>query len=140
MRTSDWSSDVCSSDLAGPDVDALDPPARIVLRDAVRGQIAVRLDIFEAAVVAAIKLAVGADRQAVGTAAGGGDDLFLPAGPAARDAPLGDLDHDHAAAVHDDRRLGEAQSVGAQFKFGHPILPCPLFWFEYLNSLSSCLT
>src|SRR3546814_16875955 len=80
MRMSDWSSDVCSSDLdvvgaaqghtmvaglvedfdcARRDVDAFDPPARIVARDAVRRQIAVRLDIMKAAVVAAIQLAIG---------------------------------------------------------------------------------
>src|SRR3546814_19071882 len=103
MRMSDWSSDVCSSDLdvvgaaqghtmvaglvedfdcARRDVDAFDPPARIVARDAVRRQIAVRLDIMKAAVVAAIQLAVGSDRQPVGAAAGGREDLLAPSGPA----------------------------------------------------------
>src|SRR3546814_3022065 len=55
-----------------------------------------RLDIVEPAVVAAIKLAVGADREAVGTAAGGRDDLLPAAGPAARDALRLDLDDDDA--------------------------------------------
>src|SRR3546814_6625293 len=70
------------------DVDPLDPPARIVARDPVRRQIAVRLDIMEPAVVAAIELAVGADREAIGAAAGGRDDLLAAAGPAAGDASL----------------------------------------------------
>src|SRR3546814_5173618 len=74
-------------DCARRDVDAFDPPARIVARDAVRRQIAVRLDILKAAVVAAIQLAVGYDRQPVGAAAGGRDDLLAAAGPAAGDAP-----------------------------------------------------
>src|SRR3546814_6994830 len=39
-------------DRARRDVDPLDPPARIVARDPVRRQIAVRLDIMEPAVVA----------------------------------------------------------------------------------------
>src|SRR3546814_6734867 len=68
MRISDWSSDVCSSDL-------------------------------------------------------GRDDLLAAAGPAAGDASLLDLDHDDAAVVHHDRRLGKAQSVGDQFEL-HPRLPC----------------
>src|SRR3546814_17817583 len=89
-----------------------------------RSQIAVRLDIMKAAVVAAIQLAVGSDRQPVGAAAGGRDDLLAAAGPAAGDAPLLDLDHDDAAVVHDDRRLGKAPSVGGQFE-PHPHLPSP---------------
>src|SRR3546814_2538313 len=97
MRISDWSSDVCSSDL-----------------------------IVEPAVVAAIELAVGADREAVGAAARRRDDLLLAAGPAARDALRLDLDDDDAVVVHHDRRLGKAQSVGDQFKLGHILsLACP---------------
>src|SRR5690606_7598717 len=68
---------------------------------------------------AAIKLAVGTDREPVGTAAGGRDDFLAAAGPAARDPSLLDLDDDDAAVVHHHRRLGEAQSVGDQFKLGH---------------------
>src|SRR3546814_20228013 len=86
---------------------------------------------MKAAVVAAIQLAVGSDRQPVGAAAGGRDDLLAAAGPAAGDAPLLDLDHDDAAVVHDDRRLGKAQSVGDQFEL-HPHLPCPR-WFPVLS-------
>src|SRR3546814_5358999 len=78
---------------------------------------------MEPAVVAAIELAVGADREAIGAAAGGRDDLLAAAGPAAGDASLLDLDHDDAAVVHHDRRLGKAQSVGDQFEL-HPRLPC----------------
>src|SRR3546814_19738493 len=97
MRISDWSSDVCSSDL-----------------------------IVEPAVVAAIELAVGADREAVGAAARRRDDLLLAAGPAARDAFRLDLDDDDAVVVHHDRPLGKAQSVGDQLKPGHILsLTCP---------------
>src|SRR3546814_15867373 len=59
----------------------------------------------------------------MGAAAGGRDDLLAAAGPAAGDASLLDLDHDDAAVVHHDRRLGKAQSVGDQFEL-HPRLPC----------------
>src|SRR3546814_1696686 len=78
---------------------------------------------MDPAVVAAIELAIGADREAIGAAAGGRDDLLAAAGPAAGDASLLDLDHDDAAVVHHDRRLGKAQSVGDQFEL-HPRLPC----------------
>src|SRR3546814_20382472 len=79
--------------------------------------------LMEPAVVAAIELAGGADRDAIGAAAGGRDDRLAAAGPAAGDASLLDLDHDDAAVVHHDRRLGKAQSVGDQFEL-HPRLPC----------------
>src|SRR3546814_10190458 len=101
-------------DPARLDIDPLDPPARIIVGDSVRREIAVRLDIVEPAVVAAIKLAVGADREAVGTAAGGRDDLLPAAGPAARDALRLDLDDDDAAVVHHHRRLGKAQSIRSE--------------------------
>src|SRR3546814_1727625 len=82
--------------------------------------------MVDPAVVAAIELAVGADREAVGAAARRRDDLLLAAGPAAHDALRLDLGDDDAAVVHHHRRLGKAQPVGDQFKLGHILsLACP---------------
>jgi hypothetical protein len=61
-------------DRAGGDVDPFDPAAGIVVRLTVRGEEAVRLAPREAAIVAAIQLAVRAYREAVGTA------VFVPSG------------------------------------------------------------
>ena len=68
-----------------------------------RRQIAVRLDIIEPAVVAAIEFAVGTDREAVGAAAGAGDDRVAAVGLDSGDgAPL-DLDDDRL--VPEDLRM-----------------------------------
>src|SRR3546814_905408 len=116
--------DVCSSDLrTAGDIDALDRPAGIIGGGAVRDQQPIRLDPAETTVVAAIELAVGADREAVGAAAGFGHGLLGAIGTDAGDAARGDLDHDHAAVGHRDRAFGKAQARGDRRELAHGIIP-----------------
>src|SRR3546814_2455790 len=63
-------------DRTAGDIDALDRPAGIIGGGAVRDQQPIRLDPAETTVVAAIELAVGADRGAVEAAAGFGHGLL----------------------------------------------------------------
>src|SRR3546814_4947941 len=81
MRISDWSSDVCFSDL------------------------------FEAAIVADIALAVGADGRTVRAGARRGDDLLRAVGQHPRQRAARDLDQDHRSVRHRHRPLGEFQAV-----------------------------
>ena len=104
---------------AGIEVDPLDPAARIIGSDAVRREHPVALDIVEAAVVAAIQLAVGSDREAVGTAAGRGEDILAAVGADAGDPPGLDLDQDDAAVGQPHRSFREAQPVGDELEIGH---------------------
>src|SRR6185312_10676911 len=99
--------------LAGRDVDALDAPALVRgRRMAGDGEPVALVDLEIAAVVAAVESAAGPDGQAVGAAAGRGDDLRLAVLFDAGDAARRHLHHDHRAVVHGDGSFGKPQAGG----------------------------
>ena len=106
-------------DLAGGDVDPLDPAADVVGWLRPGDGHAVDLGPLEAAVVADVDLAVGADGGAVGTAAGLGDLGDRAVGGDAGQRAALDLDDHDAAVVHGDRALGEPQPTGDLTKLSH---------------------
>src|SRR3546814_19820582 len=107
-------------DRTAGDIDALDRPAGIIGGGAVRDQQPIRLDPVETTVVAAIELAVGADREAVGAAAGFGHGLITALGTYAGAAAHRVTDHHHAAVGYIHTRLGNTHD-----RREHPQLaPC----------------
>src|SRR3546814_15362221 len=72
-------------DFAGIDIDALDPPGRIIVGDTGRRAIAVCFGIVEPAVVAAIELADGSDCTVVWTSARRRYDTLLASVPTTPD-------------------------------------------------------
>jgi len=100
-------------DPAGGKIDALDAAAAVIGGGIARDQHpGVGAAPFEAAVVADVQRAVGADRGTVGAAAGRRHHRRAAVGIDAADPSGGDLDDDHRAVAHPYRPFGKCQSVG----------------------------
>ena len=101
---------------AAPPEVAKGPPAGFVApaepkadeSNAVRGKISAAFHIFEAAIVAAIQLAVGTNRQSIGTTTGRCNGFLGTIWLNARYLALLYLGQDDAAIWHDHRPLGKA--------------------------------
>src|SRR3546814_15260507 len=114
MRISDWSSDVCSSDLLGDAKGVFDPRvARADDRDVAVLEILWIVDLINdvrqvvAGAAQAVRIALGADRQADRF---GGDGVALRGLDAKGALRAGDLDHlgiKDAPDRSDDRRVGK---------------------------------
>src|SRR5262249_54573562 len=113
-------------DLAGVEIDPLDPTARVVVRLVARDGETGEIVPLEAAVVADVDLAVGADRRAVRSAARPRDDARPAVRRDARERPAPDLDHEHAIVGQRDRALGELETARDLPHLGHPTPPPPL--------------
>jgi hypothetical protein len=85
----------------------------------VRRKKAIGFDIFEPAIVAALKLSIRPYRQAIRSAAGLSDNGCAAIGAHARDLALRDLHQYDAAIGHDHRSFGEAKPICDQFKLSH---------------------
>ena len=115
--------------VAGLRIDALDAAAVVVVRGADRHPVARR--ILAAAVVAQIERAVGADREAVGSAAGIADGGTRAVGADAGAASTGDLGEDDRAVRHHHGAFREAEVARHDPHVRHcPFLP--LVWRYYL--------
>src|SRR6185369_15090490 len=108
-------------DPAGVEVDALDAPAAVVAGLVARNGEPAHVVPLEAAVVADVDLAVGADGRAVRTTARVGDHRERPVGRDARQRAAADLDDEDAAVGQRDRALGELQAARDLAHLAHAI-------------------
>src|SRR5690606_1802193 len=98
-------------DLAGLEVHTLDTSARIILRDIARKEKPVAIMPLEAAIVADVAGAIGANGRAVRTAAGLRDDLLLSVRRNARQRSPRNFDKQDASIRHGNRTFGKLQPV-----------------------------
>src|SRR5262249_25512520 len=98
--------------------DALDAPARIIVRLVAGKQQPADVVPLEPAVVADINRTVGSKRRTIRTAAKRRDDFRLALPPHSRERSPRDLDQDHAAVRHRDRTFGKLQT-GSNFTDTH---------------------
>src|SRR5207249_7732993 len=110
----------------GGGVDALDAAADVVGRLQPRGGHTVELRPHEAAVLADVDLAVGADGGAVGAASRLGHLRHRAVGCDSGERAGLDLHDDDAAVLHRDRPFGEAQASGHPAQLCHVPPPCGL--------------
>ena len=109
-------------DLAGGQIDPLDPTAIIIIRAIAGDEKPVHFGVDEAAIVADPKRTIRPDGQPVRAAPGVRDDLCLAVSPAAGDAFLLDFNDDDAAICHDNRTFRKAQAGGDDLEF-HWLFP-----------------
>ena len=106
-------------DLAGVDVDALDPAADVVGGLGPGTVMPSTLGPLEAAVVADVDLAVGPMAAPFGPPPVSATRVIVAVGRDPRQRAALDLDDHDAAVVHGDRALREAESVAHQTKICH---------------------
>ena len=88
-----------------------------------RHQHVARRNPAEAAIVADVHLAVGAERRAVGAARNFRDHLLAPVGTDPRQPLAADFDQHHRAVGHHHRPFRKFQIGGENANIGHEILP-----------------
>src|SRR6185295_11791020 len=115
-------------DLTGVGIDALNAPADVVRRLRSGKRHAEELLPLEAAVVADIHFAIGADGGAVGSTAGVGHDVNLSVRRDATERAALDLDEQHTAIGHGNRAFGELQATGDLTEVRHRDTLQPAFF------------